>query len=255
MNMIEEFKHKLILAVSVFALGLSSLSTVAAEYPADVNLVSEAWEDATLEDGSGLYWDIMRLVYEPLGIRVNYSTTSYARSISLVKQEKADAWLGAYSDEVGGVLYPQWHFDADLVSALYKKKDALNWQGEQSLAGKNVGWIKGYGYNDYMDTKFKNKEYKSRKQAIKLLEAGRLDFFLDAKEELEEEVEKGYFNAADYEIKPIMQLNLYMAFSNNERGRQLKDIFDERFPQLLKSGEIQQLYNKWDWETFPFNDQ
>ncbi|WP_299021073.1 ABC transporter substrate-binding protein [uncultured Photobacterium sp.] len=255
MSMINNLKNQLVMFFAVITLSFPLFTVNAGELPGEINLTSEAWEEATNQDGSGLYWDIMRLVYEPLGIKVKYSTMSYARSVSLVKQEKADAWLGAYIDEVEGVLYPQWHFDADLVSALYKKDDAINWQGEQSLAGKNVGWIKGYDYNEYMETKFNNKEYKSRKQAIKLLEKGRLDFFLDAKEELDEEVEKGYFNAADFEIKPIMDLKLYLAFANNERGQQLKEVFDQRFPDLLKSGEVQKLYNKWDWESFPFKAQ
>jgi len=93
-----------------------------AEEVSDISVSSEEWEGATHPDGSGLYWDIIRLVYEPVGIKVNYSISSYARSVALVKQKRADAWVGSYLDEEDGVIYPKSHFDADDVSALFIKK-------------------------------------------------------------------------------------------------------------------------------------
>ena len=107
--------------------------------PTEIKLVSEAWVNGAQEDGTGIYWDIMRLVYEPLGIKVEYNTTDYARSVALVKQGEMDAWLGSYLNEEQNIIYPKWHFDADVVVALYKKSSDFQWQGKKSLAGKNEG--------------------------------------------------------------------------------------------------------------------
>jgi len=35
-----------------------------------IRVSSEQWDHATHRDGSGLYWDIIRAVYEPAGIEV-----------------------------------------------------------------------------------------------------------------------------------------------------------------------------------------
>jgi len=243
-------------AIALFTMAIAFLFQLnlahAATLPTEIKLASEAWEDSTNEDGTGLYWDIMRLIYEPLGIKVEYSTTSYSRSVALVKQKKVDAWLGSYLDEEENIIYPKWHFDADIVAALYKKDPGFQWQGEESLAGKNVGWIKGYDYNEYIKTQFHNKEFKTRKQAVELLKKGRLDFFLEAQVEIEAELKKDYLDPAEFEYSTLMNLNLYPAFANNERGRQLQQVFDERFAKLLKSGELKKLFDKWEWNTFPF---
>ncbi len=224
----------------------------AAPLPKNIKLASEAWVNATQEDGTGIYWDLMRLVYEPLGIKVEYNTTDYARSISLVKQGKMEAGIGSYLDEEKGVIYPKWHIDADVVSALYKKSPDFQWQGKKSLAGKRVGWIKGYKYNEYIDTKFYYREFETRAKAMELLEEGRLDFFLEAREELKNEFKKGYFDSTKFEYRTLMNLNIYPAFVNNERGQLLQNIFDERFAKLLESGEIKKLFDKWNWPTYPF---
>jgi polar amino acid transport system substrate-binding protein len=220
--------------------------------PTHIDLTSAAWVNGAHEDGSGLYWDIMRLVYEPFGMKVVSNITDYDHSVSLVKNGKKDAWLGSYLDEKTDVIYPKWHFDADVVTALYKKSSDLQWQGSKSLVGKNVGWIQGYNYHKYIDVKFNIKEFKTREQAIKSLENGQLDFFLEARNELDNEFIKHQFDATKFSSHSLMNLNLFLGFANNERGKLLADIFDMRFATLLESGEIKKLYNKWNWPIYPY---
>jgi len=255
-SLIQTLKSKLAkLSSIIFIVLLQSNYSQAAPLPTEIELVSEAWVNSVQEDGTGLYLDILRLIYEPLGIKVNTTYTDYARSVALVKQGKKDAWLGSYMNEEENIIYPKWHLDADIVAALYKKSPSFQFQGEKSLAGKNVGWIKGYDYNDYMDTKFNNKEFKTREKALSLLLNGRLDFFLEDQRELDVEFKKGAFDKDQFEYKTLMNLKTYPAFVNNERGQQLQKIYDEGFVKLLESGEIKKLYDKWNEAFFPFSDK
>ena len=59
--------------------------------PAEIILASEEWANATNKDGTGLYWDIFRAVYEPVGIKTKFIIRSYKGSVSLVKKNQADA--------------------------------------------------------------------------------------------------------------------------------------------------------------------
>jgi polar amino acid transport system substrate-binding protein len=34
---------------------------------------------------------------------------------------------------------------------------------------------------------------------------------------------------------------------NNKKGKELKKIFDYRFPHLVQSGELDRLFAKWNW--------
>jgi polar amino acid transport system substrate-binding protein len=216
-----------------------------AEDLTEITLSSEEWEGATQADGSGLYWDIIRLVYEPVGIKVNWSITSYARSVALVKQKRIDAWVGSYLDEESGVIYPKSHFDADEVSALFIRKSDQPWQGESSLEGKNVAWIKGYELHDYLDAKFNNRELLNRDAVIELLSDGRLDYFIDARPEIQTHFGEVIEKDPRFAVETIKRLNLYLGFANTLKGQRLADIFDERFPELIKSGELKPLFEKW----------
>lgn len=245
-------KTSSLLAVFFILIFQLSESQAALSQPTNIKLASEAWVNATQEDGTGIYWDIMRLVYEPLGIKVEYHTTDYANSIEQVMLGEMDAWVGSYLDERKDVIYPRWPLDADVVSALYKKSPDFKWQGEKSLAGKKVGWIEGYNYNQYIETSFYFKGFETREAAVKMLEKGKLDFLLDAQIEVQNELQEDYFDATKFEYSTLMKLNIYPAFANNERGLQLQRIYDQRFAELLESGEIKKLFDKWNWPTYPF---
>lgn len=241
---------------SVIALTLACLSwQLAAAEKAEketLTFVSEVWEDATEKDGTGLYFEIMRKVFEPLGYKVNTVTTTYSRSVYLVQTGKMDGFMGSYIDEQEGVLYPYWHFDAEKVSAAYKASVIPVWEGEQSLKGRSVGWVKGYDYDDYISTPMNIKEIKTRRQGLSMVYSDRLDVLLDGKVELEEEFEEGYVDKKHFVVSDVIDLKLYPAFAKNARGEKLRKIYDERFEQLLKSGELHALYEKYEWADFPF---
>ncbi|USH04505.1 transporter substrate-binding domain-containing protein [Grimontia kaedaensis] len=240
----------------VFAFTLAAFialpSTANPQGDKEIILVSEAWEDATEKDGSGLYFEIMRRVFEPLGYSIKTITTTYSRSIYLVQTKRMDAFLGSYIDEQEKVLYPYWHFDAEQVSAVYKASVIPTWKGEETLEDRTVGWVKGYDYNHYIDTKFTIHEVKSRRQGLSMVYSDRLDFLIDAREELVEEFELGYLNRDEFEMANIMDLKLYPGFADTEKGQELRRIYDERFEELLNKGEIKRLFDEYEWEYFPF---
>jgi polar amino acid transport system substrate-binding protein len=47
-------------------------SALAGNSPTEIILASEEWANATNRDGTGLYWDIFRAVYEPVGIKTRF---------------------------------------------------------------------------------------------------------------------------------------------------------------------------------------
>jgi len=223
-----------------------------------ISIVSEEWENNTHKDGTGLYWDIIRKVYDIENIKMKIKIVPYARSVHMVKMQKADAWVASYINEEPFPLYPKWHFDADVVSALFKKVKFPDWKGVNSLSNKKVGWIRGYDYNEYIDIKMQVDELNSRKSALGLLVKDRLDVFIDAIVEIKNELEnkdllkKIGFKIDDYRIEKLLQLNLYLAFINNDRGKQLRSIWDKNFPILLKNGTIKALFDQYKVKKFPF---
>jgi ABC-type amino acid transport substrate-binding protein len=66
-------------------------------------------------------------------------------------------------------------------------------------------------------------------------------------------LDEGVINREEYQVETILKLNVYLAFADNERGRELMRIFDERMETLVQSGELKPLYEEWGF-TYPFDE-
>lgn len=218
-----------------------------------VMAVSEEWEDGTNADGSGFYWDLLKLVYEPMGISVETATMPYARAVKMVELNKADLWVGSYASEEDFALYPRSAFDADIVTGIYQKGSLDATQGQKSLEGKKVGWIRGYDYDQYLDVKVTYEEVKNRKSAILMIQKGRLDVLLDAKTEIENTIKNENIDMADLESTKLLELKLYMAYSSGDKGKKLANIWDDRMKALHENGELKTFYQKHEYtDYYPF---
>jgi polar amino acid transport system substrate-binding protein len=233
----------------IFLLGVCSINlpVMAGNTPSEIILASEEWTNATNRDGTGLYWDIFRAVYEPVGIKTKFIIRSYKGSVSLVKKKKADAAVGIYPDVIQDAMFSKYPFVKDYVLVLFKK-DRLNyWDGQESLKNKIVAWIKGYSYDEYLEIPFIRKEYANRTNILLELDNNRIDFFLDTRNDMESVLNKGIVEITRYTVETVLRPERCLIFANNQKGRTFKRIFDNRFPTLVKSGEIERLYAKWNW--------
>lgn len=231
----------------LFLLAGMPCRALAAETPKEIMFASEEWTDATNKDGTGLYWDIFRAVYEPAGVKVNFIIRSYEGSINLVTTNKADAVVGSYQNEIKGMIYSSVPFDADAIVALFKKGAVSSWQGKESLKGKTVAYVKGYSIANYLGVPVEQKEFDTRENILQVLDKGRVDFYLENESDLDEVLELNIVDKNKFQKEPVMELGLYLAFPDNDRGRALKAIFDEAYPKLEASGEIEKLLKKWNW--------
>lgn len=240
----------------IIAVMVSVMLGASPAYAVDmIRVSSEQWDDATHRDGSGLYWDIIRAVYEPAGVEVRHRIVPYARSVREVTvTDKADAWVASYLAEVDGPLYPEWHFDADYVGAVYHPDLVSGVDGESTLAGREVGWMRGYAYDQYLSVDVDATRIDDRHGGLRMVEGGRIDFFIDAQVEIDTALEKtGLDETLASDI--VLELPLYLGFADTERGRELRAIWDRRMPVLLEDGTISRLYREYEWGVWPFDEQ
>ncbi|NRB37394.1 MAG: transporter substrate-binding domain-containing protein [Pseudomonadales bacterium] len=223
----------------------------------EITFSTEEWLDATNKDGTGLYWDILRAVYESEGFSVKHKIRTYADSVNELKNKAVDAVVGAYIYEIDSVIYPQNHFGVDIVQVIFLKNKNIQWTTIDTLRHQRVGWIQGYSYHDYLPGRItktlKISRLDNRQQAFDLLRADKLDFYIDAKSDLSDFLDTNpVFVPTRYFREDILELKLYVAFSNNEKGREYADIFDRRFPELLRNGAIKALYDKYKANNFTY---
>jgi len=220
---------------------------LAGSAPAEIILASEEWANATNKDGTGLYWDIFRAVYEPVGIKTKFIIRSYKGSVSLVKRNQADALVGIHPVKIQGALSSQYPFVKDYLLVLFKKNKFSQWNGQDTLKNKKIGWIKGFSYDEYLEVPVFKREFTKREDILRRLDKDQVDFFMDTRNDVESVLNKGIIDVTRYTVETVLELERYLVFANNKKGKELKKIFDYRFPHLVKSGEIEKLFAKWNW--------
>lgn len=228
-------------------LGSICSTAMAGNIPSEIIMASEEWTNATNRDGTGLYWDIFRAVYEPVGIKTRFIIQSFNGSVSLVKKNRVDAAVGIYPEMIEGALFSQYPFIKDYVLALFKKNRVSQWNGQKTLQDKKVAWLKGYAYDKYLEVPVVKEEFDRRENILLRLDQNNIDFFIDSRNDMESVLNQGIIEVSRYTVETVLELDRYLVFANNPKGKTLKEIFDHRFPSLVQSGEIEKLSAKWNW--------
>jgi len=229
-------------------LGVAPWVAAAEGTPKQVHLVSEEWLDYTNADGSGVAWDVLRKVFEPAGVKVVAQSAPYSRAVGLVKRGEADAWVGSYKDENEDNLYPRWHFDMDHIYALglaSKPVPTLNTVGQYRLA-----WVRGYDYSSYLPNAKTFREIQRREGILPMLEHDRVDFYIDALTEVDYVLGQSP-QPERFRRTHVAELPLYLAFARNDQARALRDLFDRRMDELVRSGELRPIFEHWK-QPYPF---
>lgn len=215
-----------------------------------VRIAAESWLGHTAADGSGLAWDIFRLVFEPAGVRVQIESMPYMRSIGLVQRGEADAWVGSYLNEVDQrVLYPRWHYGADKVVAL--GLIGTSSPSVETLSQFRLVWVRGYEYQRYLPNVRHYREVMRRDGILRMLDLNHADFYLDAKGEVEGVLEASA-DRSRYRVTPLTTLPVYLGFADNVRGRALAELFDKRMDEVVADGSLRSIFQRWQ-QSYPFD--
>ncbi len=229
------FKRKLLFILFLFTVNLFAQVK-------EVFVVSEKWDGYTNKDKSGLYFDIVRQVFEPLGIKVKIEIYPYNRSVKMIKEKKADFWLGSFIDEEEFALYPKYHFDIDRVTAMFKKDKFKDFKSIKDLKDKKVAWIRGYDYQEEIDVPMQISERNNRKSLLKSLKQDRIDVYLDDERDMRDALKKNNFDLSSYKLIELLKFNLYPAFRKDKIGEELSKIWDKRLSIMIKDGSLKNLY-------------
>ena len=241
--------------VAVFTSLCLSVGTAAGAEIKHINVATESWDKYTNQDGSGLFTDITRAIYEPLGIEVIVEFVPYKRALNLLERRKADAMYGTYSAEVEAKAYlltPTNPIDKEQTLAIFKRKNVPSWQGQASLANRELAWVRGYDYDTNLNIEIaKFSEVVDSQQGLSMLRADRFDFFLDHSGALMDTIDRIDFDVSDYRMEPVIEEDLHMAFANSDRGLELARIFDQGIVELKRSGELRNIFERYQ-VNYPF---
>ena len=215
-----------------------------------LRFVAPEWEGQTHKDGTGLYWEVIKAVYEPLGFKVRTNNVSWSLAMQLVEERSHfTAIVGEYDYSEHNLLFPKNAIDVEYLYVAYLKRNDIEWLGRENLTNKRVSWLKDYELMTTDNIDFTLVEYTQAKRGIQKLKNGEVDFFMDEENVLEENILANKYNREDFEIKMVPPgTDLFIGFSNRPDTKILRDIFDLRIDTLWKNGQLAGIYQKWEFD-------
>lgn len=234
--------------VVLAVLGTVASAQEAAPSPSVIHLASEVWEDYTAADGQGLAWDVLRKVFEPVGVKLDIRSEPYTRSVGLAQRAEVDACVGSYHEEFSDLLYPRWNFDTDHVYALGLASNPA--PTLETLGSYRLAWVRGYDYQSYLPNVQRFNEVIRRTGILSMLTHNRADYYIDALTEINYVLSRAR-DPSLFRTTHVVELPLYLCFANTAKARMLMALFDRRMDQLVKSGELKPIFEKWK-QPYPF---
>ncbi len=238
------------LSISIFFITLLPFPINAAEK--SILIVCTEWPGYTNPDGTGIYWDLVKAVYDPLGFKVHTKIVPWKRAELMVENKHADALIGDYyypQKDGKERLYPKWHLSVeDPLSAIFKK-GLHKIESFNSMNGKSIIWMRGYDFDKIFlkDIPHKMHEIDSTEKGLNLIMHDRYDVFLDYHANIKNVSKKIDIDFSLLETVIIkLGSKLYLNFSNTENSKKLIGFYDKRIPELLKSGELEKVFTKYN---------
>jgi polar amino acid transport system substrate-binding protein len=218
-----------------------------------LRVVTPDWPEFANKDGSGLYLDIFKQMYEPLGVTVSVKFVPFERAMENIREKKADVMFGLYSVEVSGFDFlwtPRYALETERVVAVFKKGLIPQWEGEKSLENQTVTFMRGYDYDLFLNVKIQKQEIDNPEQPWLLLEKGRDDFYLEEFNSLKAYIRDHQVDMSGYQVETVYEHYLYPGFAQTPQCEKFMAIYEQRIPEMVADGTLDAIYKKWEKE-FP----
>jgi ABC-type amino acid transport substrate-binding protein len=213
-----------------------------------IHIATPEWENQTQSDGTGLFFDIIRSVYEPAGIKMTFDIRPWERAREMISSHKADAMLCVFPPGEG-FLTPENPLYIEHTAAVFKKGRIKEWNGLKTLKNRSAVWIRGYNYhnNPHMkNIKLKWHEADTYDEAwTSITKDNGCDVYIDALVDIELYVKHNQMDISPYQLKIIWKDKSYMGFSKTEKSKKLIEIYDKRIKDVFSSGELEKIFEKW----------
>jgi len=217
----------------------------------EISVGTQEWVGSTNADMTGLYWDTFKAVFEPVGVRLNVTFMPYKVSIIRVRDRECDVAMGGYLGEYPDLLYPQWPHETDGVIAVYASDTKFS--SGRSFIGKKSDRVSDYGFEQYLPTGIDYVEVRSEALGLRLLERGRIDYFVDYEANVVKAAAETRVDLSKYTLSPVTELSklVYPMFRHDDRGVILVSLYNRRMAELHKAGTLDLIFKKYQNIPYP----
>lgn len=225
---------------------------------ADINevvSVSPSWPTFTQKDGTGLYHEILREIFGLYGVTVRHEYAKSNRAEHLVINGQADMMTCSDIAKPPLVLgrYPMYKNDY----FVFFRKDRIGpWKGMASLSDKEILHQPSFYSEENFSVPVKLKVVSTGCQAVDIVNLGRSDFYVDDMSLIKQSLSNASteLDMTDFDIKRVGRRSYHPLFNTTERGKAIREMYDEGIYTLHKVGKLKPIYKKWGHQYPRFDE-
>lgn len=223
-----------------------------AERFGEIVVAGPSWDKFTNRDGTGLYHEILDLIFTDQGIPIRRIYVPSQRGNDLVRVGRADMMV--CRDRAPAPLflasYPMYQ---GKFHTFYNVKRLGEWKGPSSMIGHSVVFRLGYYSKKNFPASVEMKEVKTADAALGMVLLGRADFYIDDLSFIKETVASSHipFDMADYSFEEAGWRQYFPVLLDSPRGRGIADFYARGIERLHRSGQLKAVFDKWG---FPYPD-
>lgn len=207
-----------------------------------VSATAGHWRSYTNLDGTGAYWELLRRIFAPVSNQLELNANTYQRAILGLEEQRFDILIGTYAGhQPDNAIVSRLHFDYDRPLYVFAHteeaiKDILKGEFEPLLCH-----VAGYGYDKFLPPGLNYYYTSNTLDCFAMLDLNRLGAVVSYRENTPDWMSAPYQSHQIHNSLPI-----HVAFQDTPRGRELRDWFDMRLSELVRSGEIAEFYSRSD---------
>ena len=120
-----------------------------------------------------------------------------------------------------------------------------------TIASYRLVWVRGYKYQDYLPNIRRYNEIRRRIGILPMLLYSRADYYIDAQTEIDYVLGQAS-DPSQFKRTHLTELPLYLGFASNPRGREMRELYDQRMAQLVSTGRLRPIFERWK-QPYPFD--
>ncbi len=210
-----------------------------------VKICSPVYASFTNEDGTGFYWDILNVIFKTHDYTFLHVISPFKRCLLSVQNHQMDGAAAAFKTKAREEIYT---YPASRIHFTHYGLIYLNdyvYSGLDQLSGA-IGKVRGYDFSTWLPENLEFVLLSSTQQAIKMLSKGRIKVYAEDIQDFQMTLKAMQDRSMDdYHYTVLHTNDVYSFFGQSEKGQRLAQIFDQGLQELIESGQLTQIANKY----------
>ena len=223
----------------------SEPSGVASPEVTEVITAGPSWDTFTNKDGTGLYHEVLDMVFGLYGIKVRHEYVATDRGDELVRLGWADMMTcdDRALPPLRSARYPLYVND---YYVFFNRERIGSWLGPESLRDKEVAVQKGYYHTWDFPVPVRIREMPSGVKCLEMILLGRSDFYADDMSFIEDSISQTEpFDRKHYDFRKAGKRTYRPSLNNTPRADVIMKLYDDGMRTLHEQGKLRPIYEKW----------